>query len=140
MLLNRLLHADINSDLVELLMKQDQMSMAASLESRLPFLDQELVEFAMTIPGQYSVKGAAEVFAGSRQLSLGPASAPLRDFLFAGPRAVVRGRSTLENEILHLIYIRSLISPLICHAPADTSASTCRVPAESPSAAFAPPY
>ena len=36
--------------LVELLMKQDQMSMAASIESRVPFLDHKLVEFAATLP------------------------------------------------------------------------------------------
>lgn len=56
-LLHRLLHTDINSYLIELLMKQDQMSMAASIESRVPFLDHALVEFALTIPRKYSVKG-----------------------------------------------------------------------------------
>ena len=45
-LLDRLLYADIKTYLVELLMKQDQMSMAASIESRVPFLDHKLVEFA----------------------------------------------------------------------------------------------
>ncbi|HVI10162.1 MAG TPA: asparagine synthase (glutamine-hydrolyzing), partial [Candidatus Binatia bacterium] len=44
-LLHRLLYTDIKTYLVELLMKQDQMSMAASIESRVPFLDHELVEF-----------------------------------------------------------------------------------------------
>src|SRR5215831_19265623 len=43
-LLHRLLYTDINSYLIELLMKQDQMSMAASIESRVPFLDHPLVE------------------------------------------------------------------------------------------------
>src|SRR5262249_43983949 len=38
-LLDRLLYADLKTYLVELLMKQDQMSMAASIESRVPFLD-----------------------------------------------------------------------------------------------------
>ncbi len=38
-LLHRLLYTDIKTYLVELLMKQDQMSMAASIESRVPFLD-----------------------------------------------------------------------------------------------------
>src|SRR5437763_4265840 len=41
--LDRLLYADIKTYLVELLMKQDQMSMAASIESRVPFLDHKLV-------------------------------------------------------------------------------------------------
>ena len=37
--LSRLLYADQKTYLVELLMKQDQMSMACSIESRVPFLD-----------------------------------------------------------------------------------------------------
>ncbi|MFZ0772493.1 MAG: asparagine synthase (glutamine-hydrolyzing) [Candidatus Sulfotelmatobacter sp.] len=56
-LLKRLLYTDINTYLVELLMKQDQMSMAASIESRVPFLDHLLVEFAAGIPSSYAVKG-----------------------------------------------------------------------------------
>ena len=61
-LLHRLLYADINSYLIELLMKQDQMSMAASIESRVPFLDHELVEFTARIPAQYSIEGMAGKF------------------------------------------------------------------------------
>src|SRR5205085_2609883 len=49
-LLDRLLYADIKTYLHELLMKQDQMSMAASVESRVPFLDHKLVEFTSTLP------------------------------------------------------------------------------------------
>jgi asparagine synthase (glutamine-hydrolysing) len=58
-LLHRLLYTDINTYLVELLMKQDQMSMAASVESRVPFLDHLLVEFAASIPAKYATKGLA---------------------------------------------------------------------------------
>jgi asparagine synthase (glutamine-hydrolysing) len=58
-LLHRLLYTDINSYLVELLMKQDQMSMAASIESRVPFLDHGLVEFTARIPAKYSIEGMA---------------------------------------------------------------------------------
>jgi asparagine synthase (glutamine-hydrolysing) len=61
-LLHRLLYADLNSYLIELLMKQDQMSMAASIESRVPFLDHELVEFTARIPAQYSIEGMAGKF------------------------------------------------------------------------------
>jgi asparagine synthase (glutamine-hydrolysing) len=61
-LLHRLLYADINSYLVELLMKQDQMSMAASVESRVPFLDHVLVEFTARIPARYSIHGMAGKF------------------------------------------------------------------------------
>ena len=56
-LLDRLLYADIKTYLVELLMKQDQMSMAASIESRVPFLDHKLVEFASTLPDEWKLKG-----------------------------------------------------------------------------------
>ena len=56
-LLHRLLYTDIHTYLVELLMKQDQMSMAASIESRVPFLDHVLVEFTTRIPRQYSIQG-----------------------------------------------------------------------------------
>jgi asparagine synthase (glutamine-hydrolysing) len=67
--LNRLLYADQKTYLVELLMKQDQMSMACSIESRVPFLDHPFVEFAARVPenlkirkgvGKYIVKKAAE--------------------------------------------------------------------------------
>jgi asparagine synthase (glutamine-hydrolysing) len=61
-MLHRLLYADVNSYLVELLMKQDQMSMAASIESRVPFLDHELVEFTARIPARYSITGMAGKF------------------------------------------------------------------------------
>jgi asparagine synthase (glutamine-hydrolysing) len=61
-LLHRLLYTDIKTYLVELLMKQDQMSMAASIESRVPFLDHELVEFTASIPGKYETKGLAGKF------------------------------------------------------------------------------
>ena len=58
-LLKRLLYADIKTYLVELLMKQDSMSMAASIESRVPFLDHVLVEFAARIPAKYMTRGLA---------------------------------------------------------------------------------
>ncbi|MEX0902953.1 MAG: asparagine synthase (glutamine-hydrolyzing) [Pseudohongiellaceae bacterium] len=50
-------HADLQTYLVELLMKQDQMSMAASLESRVPFLDHLLVEHVAAIPGSCKLRG-----------------------------------------------------------------------------------
>jgi len=56
-LLHRLLYTDIHTYMVELLMKQDQMSMAASVESRVPFLDHELLEFTARIPARYLIRG-----------------------------------------------------------------------------------
>ena len=55
-LLDRMLFADQKTYLVELLMKQDQMSMATSLESRVPFLDHEFVEFSTRVPGDLKLR------------------------------------------------------------------------------------
>ena len=56
-LLDRLLYTDMKTYLVELLMKQDQMSMAASIESRVPFLDHKLVEFSASLPDTWKLSG-----------------------------------------------------------------------------------
>ena len=56
-LLDRILYADMKTYLHELLMKQDQMSMAASIESRVPFLDHKLVEFASGLPTRLKLRG-----------------------------------------------------------------------------------
>jgi asparagine synthase (glutamine-hydrolysing) len=57
-LLDRLLYVDSKTYLHELLMKQDQMSMAASIESRVPFLDHELVEFTAGLPQRFKLRGS----------------------------------------------------------------------------------
>ena len=55
--LPRLLFSDQKTYLVELLMKQDQMSMATSIESRVPFLDHKFVEFAASVPSHMKLRG-----------------------------------------------------------------------------------
>jgi asparagine synthase (glutamine-hydrolysing) len=54
--LTQMLYADQKTYLVELLMKQDQMSMACSIESRVPLLDHPLVEFAAQAPDRMKVR------------------------------------------------------------------------------------
>ena len=54
---SRMSHADLQTYLVELLMKQDQMSMAASIESRVPFLDHDLVEHVARCRVRFKVRG-----------------------------------------------------------------------------------
>jgi asparagine synthase (glutamine-hydrolysing) len=56
-LLDRLLYVDTKTYLHELLMKQDQMSMAASIESRVPFLDHPLVEWTARLPERLKLRG-----------------------------------------------------------------------------------
>lgn len=45
--------------LVSILNRQDKMSMAASIESRVPFMDYRIVEFANRLPSAYKVKGGS---------------------------------------------------------------------------------
>ena len=56
-LLDKILYTDTKTYLHELLMKQDQMSMAASVESRVPFLDHKLVEFTAKLPERMKIRG-----------------------------------------------------------------------------------
>ncbi len=56
-LLDRMSHLDLQTYLHELLMKQDQMSMAASIESRVPFLDDQLVEHVAALPASLKLRG-----------------------------------------------------------------------------------
>ncbi len=114
-LLGKLLYADVKTYLVELLMKQDQMSMAASIESRVPFLDHKLVEFAFSLPDKLKIKG----FATKRALRLAFGSDIPREILdrpkagfpvpikrwFAGEyhqmaRNLVLGKDSFCGEIL----------------------------------------
>jgi asparagine synthase (glutamine-hydrolysing) len=52
----------------ERLMKQDQMSMAASIESRVPFLDHPLVEFAAKLPRRLKLRGFTTKYALRRAM------------------------------------------------------------------------
>src|SRR5579862_2414484 len=56
-LVSQLLYADAKTYLHELLMKQDQMSMAASIESRVPFLDHPLTEWVAALPQAMKLRG-----------------------------------------------------------------------------------
>ncbi len=56
-IVERMSHADLQTYLVELLLRQDAMSMAASLESRVPYLDHELVEHVVAMPTRFKLRG-----------------------------------------------------------------------------------
>lgn len=122
--LSRLLYSDMKTYLVELLMKQDQMSMSASIESRVPFLDHSFVEFAAGVPdhmklrkgvGKYIFKKVAEDLI-PRDIIYRPKMGfptPLRRWLredFAAPAfAVLRKKDGLLSELLD----RSMLDALI---------------------------
>lgn len=59
---NKLLYLDLKTYLVELLMKQDRMSMAASIESRVPFLDNKVIDFANSLPSNFKLNGKVGKF------------------------------------------------------------------------------
>jgi asparagine synthase (glutamine-hydrolysing) len=110
-ILQRLLYTDIKTYLVELLMKQDNISMAASIESRVPFLDDELVEFARRIPQKLLVQGmTGKVILKKAVSDLLPASiihqpklgfpTPWASWL-AGPQLESIESLLLENRTLH---------------------------------------
>ncbi len=57
-LLDKMMYFDLKTSLPEqLLMLTDKMTMAVSLEARVPFLDHRVVEFAARVPGNLKVKG-----------------------------------------------------------------------------------
>jgi len=75
--LNRYAYCDLKTSLLSLLMKQDRMSMAASIETRVPFLDREMIDCAFSLPmnmkirgnmGKYLLKKLAEKKIGNRNL------------------------------------------------------------------------
>jgi len=56
--LSRMLYVDTKTWLPDdLLVKADKMTMANSVELRVPFLDHEVLEFAASLPGTYKVRG-----------------------------------------------------------------------------------
>ncbi len=54
----RLMHLDLKTSLVDsLLLLTDKMTMATSLEARVPFLDHELIELVAQVPARLKIRG-----------------------------------------------------------------------------------
>lgn len=67
---NRMLYVDTKTWLPhDLLLKADKMTMANSIELRVPFLDHKLLEFAASLPGEYKVHGFTTKYIAKRVLS-----------------------------------------------------------------------
>ena len=58
---NRSLYFEIRTFLHGLLVVEDKLSMAHSLETRVPFLDNDLVDFALRLPVKYKLRNLNEV-------------------------------------------------------------------------------
>ena len=121
--LERMSHADLQTYLVELLMKQDQMSMAASVESRVPYLDHEFVERVTAIPGRVKLRGwqtKAVLRAALRDLvpreiltrrKMGfpvPVGRWFRGAFWPVVREFVLGRRALERGLFQPAFLRRL--------------------------------
>src|SRR5207244_2451690 len=132
--LERMSHADLQTYLVELLMKQDQMSMAASIESRVPFLDHVLVEYATAIPGRLKLRGwrtkavlraalqdvvPPEVLTRRKMGFPVPVGRWLRNPFWPVVQEFVLGRRALRRGRFDAPARRNRITRLTTHGPAD---------------------
>ena len=121
---DRMLYMDVKTNLVELLMKQDQMSMATSIESRVPFLDHKLVEFAAAVPlsmkigaksGKWIVKRALadylppEIVHRPKKGFPVPFDGWLRDLFLPGIRELLLDRTTSSRGWLRADAVRALL-------------------------------
>lgn len=121
--LEAMLRLDQHTYLQELLAKQDHMSMAASIESRVPFLDHEFVHWARTLPASVKLRGARGKLLAKRaargRLPDGIIDASKRGFLVPMARWFAEGgpaRAMLEERLpdvadgpLRVAYVRELL-------------------------------
>ncbi len=123
-MLDKLLYADTKTYLHELLMKQDQMSMAASIESRVPFLDHKLVEFTARMPREMKMRGGttkwilreamkgilpAEILNRPKMGFPVPIGQWFRGEFKHIIDEYVLGKRTLDRSIFNADYLRSLV-------------------------------
>jgi asparagine synthase (glutamine-hydrolysing) len=136
--LERMLYADQKTYLVELLMKQDQMSMACSIESRVPFLDHQLVEFAARVPdslkirngtGKYILKKAVEDLLPAEILNRPKMGfpTPLRRWLLSEQAAPLFAMLEQKGGLLEDIVDRAALRELIERHRQDREDATDRL-------------
>lgn len=67
--MNQMLYVDTKTWLTDdLLIKADKITMANSIELRVPLLDHKLLEFAASLPGSYKVRGFETKYIAKRAL------------------------------------------------------------------------
>jgi asparagine synthase (glutamine-hydrolysing) len=123
-LLSRILYTDVNTYLQELLMKQDNMSMATSIESRVPFLDHKLVEAVWRMPSSVKLRGITTKWVLRKMMSKKlPRAilkrskrgfpAPLRPWMrqqHHAVRSILTGQKVKQREILDHQEIQKLFT------------------------------
>jgi len=116
-------------------MKQDQMSMAASIESRVPFLDHKVVEFAASLPARYKLRFSSgkyllrkamardlppEVLRRNKKGFPTPIRPWLRNQLFERLSAVLTDGRMAERRLIEPGYIQYLLT---AHRQGDSAAT-----------------
>ena len=104
--LNNLLLYDLENWLPDnTLIKQDHLSMANSLEARVPFLDHRLVEFCSGLPARFKIKGLTQKYllrkAVKRLLPPSVAKAPKRAFYMPIEKCFGAEFDNFAREILN---------------------------------------
>jgi asparagine synthase (glutamine-hydrolysing) len=109
----------------DLLVKMDRCSMAASLETRSPFLDHQLVEFAASIPSSLKLKGRVSKYILKRALrgllpptiidrkkhGFGvPVGAWFRNELLSYAQAILLGDRATRREIFNIGAVRAMLN------------------------------
>lgn len=116
--LKKMMYYEFKSRLAELLlMRVDKMSMAASIEARVPFLDHRLVEFSFLIPQdlkikhgipKYILKKAAEGIIPNEIIYRKKQgfSAPIREWLRSGQLAHYAYERIMESGLMKLGFLQ----------------------------------
>jgi asparagine synthase (glutamine-hydrolysing) len=124
-LVNRMLYVDTKTSLPDdLLLKADKMTMANSIELRVPFLDHKLLEFAASLPENQKVRGFTTKYLAKRALSSRipepilkrrkagfpvPFGAWLRTDLKEFVREVLLDRTTIERGYFNTACIEGML-------------------------------
>ena len=124
--LQRMTQTDIKSWLIGVsLLKSDKLSMANSLEVRVPFLDHELVEYGCNLPDRFRIRGKCdkyllkrtmekylprEVIYRKKQGFPVPIASWFRGELFERLREILIDRSTIERGYFCESYVTQLLN------------------------------
>ena len=115
--LQRMTYVELKQRLAELLlMRVDKMSMATSVEARVPYLDLELVEFAMRLPAEWKVAGGVgkHVFRRAVESILPPEilSRPKQGFCGSSANMIhPRVMEKLVADLRSSKFLRELVRP-----------------------------
>jgi asparagine synthase (glutamine-hydrolysing) len=124
-LLERMIYFELKQRLAELLlMRVDKVTMSTSIESRVPYLDHRLVEFAMSIPEEVKVRNGQtkavlkravrglipdEIIDRSKQGFSAPASEWLRNELAAEVRSCLLDGQMIKRGYLNRSFVKLLL-------------------------------